>query len=204
MKKTSLFSIVIVSLFLLTACGAKSSTATGSTAKTALMAPAYKLAAGTLNLEGTSQSIDSKSAAQLLPLWQLLDELNTNDAAAPQEITAVVASIQAAMTAEQIKAIQAMQVTPLDVVLAAQGTGSSSTAVASSSSGSKSAQASSGAVVNLTGAGGPPMDGGVAGGPGPGGNSQQRTSTTSKTSSGTGSTSLIKQVIQLLQSKIQS
>jgi hypothetical protein len=200
MKKSSILSVLIMALFLLTACGTKSSTT--STANSIMSAS--ELALGTLNLEGTSQAVNSQAAAQLLPLWQLLDELSTNASAAPQEITAAVDSIRATMTSEQITAIHNMQLKEIDVVLAAQGSGSASTGGSTSANSNKTTQVSAGAGAVLAGAGGPPPDGGIAGGPAPSGNSQQKTAASTKSSSGTGTASLIKQVIQLLQSKIQS
>lgn len=47
------------------------------------MAPALELAAKTLRLEEIDQPIDAEMAAQLLPLWQLMDELSTNGSTAP-------------------------------------------------------------------------------------------------------------------------
>ena len=202
MKKTAILSVLLILLFVMTACGTKSSNAAAANS----ISSANELAIGILNLEGTSQAIDSKSAAQLLPLWQLLDELSVNASAAPEEIAAVVGSIQAGMTAEQINAIDKMQLTDLNVVLAAQGSGSANSTVAISAGSTKSAQTSTGSAGQgtvLTSTLGGPPPGEITGGPGPSGNSQQNTST-SKSSSGTGTTSLIQQVIQLLQSKIQS
>jgi len=164
---------------------------------------ANELALGILNLEGTGQAVDSKSAAQLLPLWQLMDELSVNASASPEEIVAVVGSIKAAMTAEQINTIDKMQLTDLSVVLAAQGRGSTNSTSAISTKSAQTSTGSTGQGTVLTSTLGGPPPGEITGGPGPSGNSQQNTSTI-KSSNGTGTTSLVQQVIQLLQSKIQS
>ncbi len=178
------------------------SAANASSSSTSTMTPALKLAYGTLNLEGTDQAVDSVAAAQLLPLWQLLDELNSSGSAAPEEITAVVEEIQLTMSPAQIKAINTMSISQSDLASASQsGAPSSTTNATTANSGAQ--VASAGTDPTMGGdmpAGGAPPD---AGGSMPGGSSQQSTST-AKTSSTNGTPSLIKQVIQLLQSKLQS
>ncbi len=175
--------------------------AKASSSSTSAITPALKLAYGTLNLEGTDQAIDSASAAKLLPLWQLMDELNTSSSAAPEEITAVVEEIQMTMSSAQVKAINAMSISQSDLGISQAGAPSATGNITAANS---SAQvASAGADPTLGGdmaAGGPPQD---AGGSMPDGGPQQSTSTT-KTSSIIGTPSLIKQVIQLLESKLQS
>ncbi len=158
--------------------------------------PVRKLAAGTLNLEGTANAVDAAAAANLLPLWQLLEQLESSDAAAPQEITAVVEEIRLNMTAAQIKAIDATSVD--DAVSGSRGASSSAASTTKAST-----QASSAAVGPQLGGditGGAPMD---AGGPMPSGSTSQSASTT-KSSASSASTIMIKQVIQLLESKVQS
>jgi hypothetical protein len=100
---------------LLTACGS----ATGS--RTSLViTPETKLALGTLKLEGTPQAVDKATAAKLLPLWQLLQQLSSGTSTAPQEVTAVLDQIQATMTPEQSQAIDSMQITQADFAAAFQ------------------------------------------------------------------------------------
>ena len=111
MKKT-LFALMIILALTLTACG-------GTSNETAGLADDYEnalsvqlqLSAGTFKLEGTDLAVDAAQAADLIPLWQVLNSLNESDAAAPEEIDALVAQIQETMTAEQINAIIAMQLT---------------------------------------------------------------------------------------------
>lgn len=115
MKRVSFVSVIIFVILVSTACGSSSSksssSTTGSTNKMATMTPAVELAVGTLRLEETSQAVDKKMAAQLLPYWQLIDELNASESTAPQEITAVVENIRAIMTTGQVQAIQNMKLT---------------------------------------------------------------------------------------------
>ncbi len=82
-----------------------------------------KLALGTLKLEGTAFAVDSDQAADLLPLWQVLDNLSSSDSAAPEEITAITEQIQETMTAEQLQAIDEMNLTPEDMFATMQELG---------------------------------------------------------------------------------
>ncbi len=102
-----------------------------------------KLAVGTLDLEATDQVVTAAQAKVLLPLWQQVKTLSaqfnfspngsnssssgSNSSAAgsgssssgtnstPNEMTAVFTQIQQAMTADQLKAINAMNLTATDV-----------------------------------------------------------------------------------------
>ena len=191
---------MITAIFVLTACTSGSSKASSSTAKADSIAPALRLALGTLKLEGTEQAVDSKTAAQLLPLWQLLDELDTNGSAAPAEFTAVTEEIQLTMTSTQIKAIDDMQLTQQDVASASQSSGSTNAASSTAASGAQVAAAGANLIVGggMPGGGVPP-DGG---GPMPGGNAQQ-SAASPKTASSTSQPTLIEQVIRLLENKVQ-
>jgi hypothetical protein len=73
-----------------------------------------KLALGTLKLEGTELAVASEQAADLLPLWQVLNTLSASDSAAPDEIAAVTQQIQETMTSEQLTAIDKMGLTSED------------------------------------------------------------------------------------------
>ncbi len=151
--------------------------------------PALKLATGTINLEGTAQAVDATSAARLLPLWQLMAQLQDSGIAAPQEISAVTDEIKLNMTAAQIGAIDAMSISD-----------TRSAGTTSAASGTTSAQA-------VTGGGPSAMEmfsgGGPMGGPGRPGDSQSSSSTKAGASSSATST-VIEEVIQLLQKKIQN
>lgn len=74
-----------------------------------------QLSAGTFLLEETDLAVDAEQATELLPLWQVLNSLNTSGTAASEEVTALVLQIQETMSAEQIDAIAAMQLTREDM-----------------------------------------------------------------------------------------
>src|SRR5512143_3775218 len=154
------------------------------------MAPALRLAIGTVDLEGTELAVDSASAAKLLPIWQLLAQLNSSGAAAPEEISATIEEIRLNMSSEQISAIDSMSISN-----AALGV--------SSGNGSAPAAAASGTQVSSSAAGDPLMDGDMGamgaaamdgGGPMPSGSSQQ-TRSSSKTSSASPAPAAIQRVI---------
>ena len=173
------------------ACGVSSSGSLDSSAQ------ARQLALGTLRLEGTPQAVDSQTAAQLLPLWRLMDELSTSSATAPQEVSAVVDQIRATMTTEQLGAIDDMTLSTGDLAEPAAGTASSGT-----SAFGDAARVPMEAVV---GGGGPPDGGGGIPGGGdmpPGPQGQNSASTTSATTTAARS-GVFQQVISLLQSKLQ-
>lgn len=191
-------ALVIVALIALVSAGAwardtwanSSPTVTTTSAASSAITPALKLAVGTINLEGTQNAVDAASAANLLPLWQLLEELDSNASSAPQEISAVIEQIRLNMTAPQIQAIDA---TAFETSQLAASGGASPSAT-----GANSGQAASAGAPQMLGgpmAGGVPMDGG---GPMPSGSSS-RSSSTSKAS-----TTLIQEVITLLEKKLQS
>jgi hypothetical protein len=143
--------------------------------------------------------VDAESAAHLLPLWQLLQGLSTSGSASPEEITAVVEEIQLNMTSSQLSAIGTMQLASGWTAGPAQSSKSSATTT-SSSAAQVAAGADTAQIMGDMGAGAPP-DGG--GGPMPS-DAGQSTSSSSSKSSTTAAPAAIKQVIQLLQSKVQS
>ncbi len=164
-------------------------TVTTTSAAGSAITPALRLAVGTINLEGTQNAVDAASAANLLPLWQLLEELDTNASSAPQEVTAVVEEIRSNMTATQIQAIDAMSIETSQLASSSSASGTSSS--------SRAASAGASQMMGAPMAGGVPMDGG-GGGPMPSSNSSQSRSTSKA------STTLIQEVIQLLEKKVQS
>jgi hypothetical protein len=146
---------------------------------------------GTLRLEGTNEAVDAVAASELLPLWQLLAQLQGSGSAAPEEITAVVEEIRLLMTSEQIQAIDSMQFTQTNIAAPP------SKASASADSASQSAPADAGPLMGDMPAGGAP-DAGVM----PVSSSQTTTSASSATATGS-SPAVIRQVIELLKSKSQ-
>ena len=67
-----------------------------------------QLALGTLKLEGTDAAVTPEQAAELFPLWRAAKELSEADNVTPQELEGLFKQIQKAMTAEQMQAIQSM------------------------------------------------------------------------------------------------
>jgi len=200
MKKFSLFTTLLVAALVLTACGSSTnaSSTTGSASASDVMTPALQLAVGTLKLEGTDQAIDSQTAAKLLPLWQLLNGLSVSSATAQEEVSTVVDQIKATMTTEQVKAIEDMQLTQRDVAM--QGGGSGVSAVSTTTSNGTGQQITDPGFMG----GGAPPDGGVPGGVSGGGQTIGSQSNTSVQSSQvSSSTTLIQQVINLLESKVK-
>ena len=170
--------------------GAATSLATTTTA----LAPGLQLATGTVQLEGTEQAVDSASAAKLLPLWQLLEQLSTSSTTAPEEITAVVEEIQLNMTPAQITAIEAMSTDKKQA-----NASSAASATASPKSNTQAAAADPG-LGGIAGGppGGMPMDGG-----GPPGNMRTSSSSATTSSGASEAPAEIQQVIRLLETKLQ-
>lgn len=226
MKRFSLFSIFLALTLALTACGSNNTRSGGfrSGGAAAVLTPETKLAVGTIKLDGTAQAVDSQEAAQLLPLWQLMSELYSNSAAAPQEFTAVVDQVQSTMKPAQLKAIDDMSLTGSDVFSVFQGQGGFA-------GGGNGSSPRSGGSSNFTGgnrggngggqtfvfAGGPGGGGpgGFSGGGFPGGggfgnrtqsNSSQSGSSTQNAQSfqNTAGKLIVDQLIKLLEGKIKS
>ncbi|MGB7538858.1 MAG: hypothetical protein WBM17_09980 [Anaerolineales bacterium] len=234
MKRTNISTCLAIAALAmsLAACGA-ANPSSGGTANPDRLNTNYdkalpvetQLVLGTLKLEGTPQAVDPAMAAELLPLYTLLQQLTASGSAAQAEIDAVLEQIQATMTADQIHAIAEMKLTQTAM---ADFFGSNGRF---SASGTRTPGASSGDNFPGGGAegGGPPagLEGGAppagfeGGGPGGGGSGTsgnggsglnqnqiatlraQRTGTPGFQGSGTPSF-LINQLIQLLEKKAQS
>lgn len=114
MKKTNLTLIALT--LLLTACAGKqpASGAAAIPARETLSASA-QLILGTLRLEGTVGAVTAEQAAELLPFWQVYQELEGSGTAAQEEIDALIDEVQETMTHEQLASIQAMGLTQADV-----------------------------------------------------------------------------------------
>ena len=209
MKHAALLVTLLGAGALLAACASGSSSSAGLT-----ITPETKLALGTLKLEGTPQAVDKATAARLLPLWQLLQQLNTGTSTAPQEVTAVLDEIQATMTPDQRQAIDSMQITQADFFAAFQqarsaaGTGSSG---GTRTSGSGGGNTGGGGQAFFLG-GGPP-GGGFPGGSFSGGASRNggtgtpsapegSTSSTTQGAANRGATLVVAEVVRLLESKL--
>ncbi|MGZ9221082.1 MAG: hypothetical protein ACXW4Q_03160 [Anaerolineales bacterium] len=152
MKKL-LFSVLFLLTIVLTACSS-ASTGTPLNSTSADLSIETQLVIGTLKLAGTDQDISAEQAEDLILYWQVYKELGESDTVAQAEVDGLVAQIQETMTADQMQAIAAMQITQQDVFTSMQG----ATTV---SSGSESSTVSLPSSENMP-AGGPPADGGEA------------------------------------------
>ncbi len=174
------------------------------------LSTATRLAVGTMKLEGTSQ------AKERLTLWEAYQSMSSSDTTAQVELDALVSQIQRTLTAEQVQAIEAMDLTTQSVSEVAQPAGvtgtnsASSTPSASASGGASSAQLSSGAPSGAAGvppSGGMPMNSSNPLADVTGGTSAQVTPSATKASASQSTAQVNPQVlvalIQLLQTRSQ-
>jgi hypothetical protein len=119
MKQNIFLGIVILSMLAPVGCGATQSPAalpaneTGSTNARGTQASfempqILKLALGTVKLDESAYPVDDAQAADLLPLWKAYRNLSQSDSAAAEELQGLVKQIQNSMSAEQIQAIEGM------------------------------------------------------------------------------------------------
>jgi hypothetical protein len=177
--KRFVYLVIVAALPLaLVACGGTAA-ASGNTSAVATVAPntplarPSQLAVGVIKLEGTANAVNTTQAAALLPLWQAYSSLLSSSTSAPAEYQGLQNQIEAAMTPEQLKAIDAMKLTQGDLQTAFQSLvggsfpveGTPSSAGMSGNSNSVPGQ-SSPAGGGDSGGGGPPPggDAGIAGG----------------------------------------
>jgi hypothetical protein len=121
MKRTTILIPLLLGALtiLLSGCGNKATAAGTGNAADRLNADyenalpvESQLILGTLMLEDTDDAVTSGQAAELLPIWQMMKELESSGTAAGQEKEGLIEQIQETMTAAQIRAIAAMQLTP--------------------------------------------------------------------------------------------
>jgi hypothetical protein len=124
MKRTMIVGILLVLMVTLAACSvpgpalskveglSQGSGEADTSAEPFALPQPIQLAVGTLMLEETPQAVTAEQAQELLPLWQMLRTLQQSGTAAQAEIEAVLNQIQAAMTPEQLAAIEEMDLTP--------------------------------------------------------------------------------------------
>ena len=139
MKKALTVLLILLTLTLTACGGASNPTRAGAPSQTdpaaqSLSGPTLLLL-GTLKLDGTDQAVTAEQAADLLVLWQVYQEISTSDTAAPAERDALLKQIEETMTPEQMKAIQAMNLTPQDTFTVMQELGISAGRRQSSSNG---------------------------------------------------------------------
>lgn len=82
-----------------------------------------QLTLGTLMLEGSEHPFTPEQAAELIPLWQALRSLQESGTSSQAEYKAVLGQIEENMTAEQMKAIAAMEIQREDMMTAMQQAG---------------------------------------------------------------------------------
>ena len=120
--------IVIVLAACTTPSTGASSSGTGSSAAPLTLEPGdlslqTTLLVGTLKLEDTPQAVTPEQAAPLLTLWKAVRSLAESDTTSEVEVEALTRQIEAAMTAEQLQAIEAMDLTQEDVMALMQELG---------------------------------------------------------------------------------
>lgn len=179
--KDSIILIALVLMLALAACTPGAGTADTNTAGSNPAASAQvaadgdlsaqaRLALGTLKLETTGPAVDETQAKALLPLWQALQALGDSDTTADAELQAVVHQIEKGMTADQISAINGMDLSS-DTIAQMQESGELGFGGPGMESGTRgdngaTTAGGSGSAGGFVGGGGP---GGLAGGPPPGG-----------------------------------
>jgi hypothetical protein len=202
-KYTILISLVIIVTILPAGC----SSAAAVTASTNNgLSTTTRLAAGTLKLEGTDQAVTASQAAQMLTLWEGYQSITNSDTSSQVELDALVAQIQAALTADQLQAIEAMDLTDQSVSEVIQATGGSvtSSAPASTPGSSTLSQANpGGAPGGMPGAGGDSVMSAISGAV-----TTQSTPVSNQAATDTRSSQessiLIQVLIQLLQTRSQA
>jgi hypothetical protein len=119
MKTRTIALCVIISLsaILLVACSG--GTVATVSANSSLSA-ATRLAAGTIKLEGTGKAVTASEAGELLTLWEAYQSLSSSDTASQVELEALVKQIESAMTSEQVRAIDDMELSEQSVSEAMQ------------------------------------------------------------------------------------
>ncbi len=188
MKKTS-YALLLVLALALAACGGTpqsnssnfASSPQNGTATSGELPAATRIALGTLKLDKTANDVTADQAAELLPLWETMQVLESSDTAAKQEVEALSTQIQDTMTQPQMQAITDMNLTRQDMfaVLQAQGGGNGfggqgNNTQGGNTPGNGNRQFGGGGGGFVPGAGGPPPDGGgfQGGGQGFGGQGQ--------------------------------
>lgn len=154
MNKNSLAILIILTASILSACTGAAASPTASTAASSetltasyqdALSAELQLALGTLKLEESAASIDRATASTLLPLWKAARALSQSDATSALEMNALFSQIEQSMTADQLAAIAAMQLTTADLAQQlASLAPAAGTAAASSSTSSNVNTASAG------------------------------------------------------------
>ena len=163
MKKIIILSILAL---ILAACGTSNTAQTGSRGASDTLPVASQLVLGTLQLEGTEQPVTSEQAKELLPMWQVYQDISNSSTAAHEEVDGLIEQIQETMDIGQLQAITEMNLTQQDVFAAIQA--QNITANSGGSQSSSSSNVSFGPPDGGMPGGGPP-DAGIGGGAPPDG-----------------------------------
>jgi hypothetical protein len=114
MKKFTYAILCLIIVLGLVACGGgdgntqEDETTTAADTGDVSLSIETQLILGTMKLDGTDLEVTADQASELLTLWKAFKSLSTSDTAAEEELDAVINQIQKTMTAEQLDAIQAM------------------------------------------------------------------------------------------------
>jgi hypothetical protein len=225
MKKWSYILIVAIAAgltLLLAGCGGEQSAAAGNennpgtgTNEQRMLPLSMQLALGTLKLEGTDKAVTPEQAAELLPLWKATKSLSGADNVTPQELEGLFKQIQKTMTAEQMQAIQSMDLSGPNMAEVAQELGLELPGgglgnLTEEQQATMEASRQSGQMPQGDfGGGGPPPGGGFPGGDGappgggPQGSSRNSDQTARQGARGGFGTVIYQAVIDLLEKKIQ-
>jgi len=197
-------SLILIAVLLLDTCGTAASTSTVSTSNN--LSTAAELALGTLKLEGTNTAVTSTQATQLLTLWEGYQSLSESDTSSKVELEALVKQIQGTMTTDQVKAIEAMNLTDqsMSEIMGTLGGSNNASAPASTPGSSGLSQD-----VPSGGQGEMPSDGGgIPMGDITGGMTTQSTTTATKSTSSAGTSQvtpiLVRALIQMLETRSQT
>ena len=119
--------LVVLFLGLLTACSASgqpTESAAGLSEDYQGALPVQdQLIVGTLQLQEGETAVTREQAAELIPLWKAVRTLSSSDTAAQAELEALMDQVQETMTAEQLEAIAARQLTQEDLFRVVQELG---------------------------------------------------------------------------------
>lgn len=224
MKKTLIFTSILILVGVLVACsgiqsapsaaaaggpnGAGRPSGTGGQSagevKSAEIPLVSKVGIGILKLEDTDQAIDEEKAKELLPLFKALKVLSSDSNTAVDEITGLNLQIKNTMSAEQLAAIEAMKITMPELRTLMESYGVNASASSSTSGTTNSSRNGGG------GPGGMP-GGGMMGGLIASGNETASTvatpnavaaMTNSRKSAGGYNLTFVDAIIKLLESKI--
>ena len=97
MNKQPIYVLTLL-ILILTACNASNG-------------PQLASASSNNKLDGTEQAVTSKQAQELLPMWQVYQDISNSSTAAQSEVDGLVEQIQETMSAGQMQAITVMNLT---------------------------------------------------------------------------------------------